>query len=203
MNRVLPPLLALFVLLCVSLQAFSQVKLTDIVASKVYENNTRITYFDMADFPNTADIREYVEKQVVEDPDIIRLFIYNDGTHAMYEAMQKIEPEMIVDAINDAVEYYFLHADQIEAEKKALEEKNKYKFDPFRQIEKDEPLPPATVVTVEPVEKQTAQPDDKQMDESKTVKMSPNLTRKQNVKKSDIPINNILPVEKSVVKTNK
>lgn len=90
----------------ICLPVFSQVKLSDSGVTKFYDNGTRITYFEMADFPNSAEMREFVKKLVLENPDINRVVIYANGKTFMYEAQQKIEPEMIVDAVNDALKEY-------------------------------------------------------------------------------------------------
>lgn len=90
----------------ICLPVFSQVKLSDSGVTKFYDNGTRITYFEMADFPNSAEMREFVKKLVLENPDINRVVIYTNGKTFMYEAQQKIEPDMIVDAVNDALKEY-------------------------------------------------------------------------------------------------
>ena len=89
-----------------SVSLFAQVKLTDSGATKFYENGTRITYFKMADFPNSPEMREYVSKIVLENPDVNRVVIYRNGETFMYEALQSVEPDMIVDAVNDALAEY-------------------------------------------------------------------------------------------------
>ena len=88
------------------LPVFSQVKLSDSGVTKFYDNGTRITYFEMTDFPNSAEMREYVTKIVLENPDISRAVIYTNGETFMYESLQRIEPDMIVDAVNDALKEY-------------------------------------------------------------------------------------------------
>lgn len=85
---------------------FAQVKLTDSGATKFYEDGTRITYFKMADFPNSPEMREFVSNIVLENPDVMRVVIYKSGKTFMYEALQSVEPDMIVDAINDALAEY-------------------------------------------------------------------------------------------------
>ena len=98
-------------LLCVGLMllymsAQSQVKLFDSGVTKFYDNGTRITYFKMSDFPNSAEMREFVAKIVLENPDINRVVIYTNGKTFMYEAKQSIEPDMVVDAVNEALAEY-------------------------------------------------------------------------------------------------
>ena len=97
MNRYLLNLVVSVALVFVSLSAFSQVKVADSGASKFYDNGTRITYFDMQEFPNSSEMREYVTKKVTEHPDVNRVTIYTNGTLFMYEALQSVDPYMIVD----------------------------------------------------------------------------------------------------------
>ena len=106
MERHLLRLILGIAVMSIYLPVFSQVKLFDSGVSKFYDNGTRITYFEMADFPNSAEMRDYVEKIVLENPDINRAIIYNDGVTFMYEAKPSIEPDMVVDAVNDALTEY-------------------------------------------------------------------------------------------------
>ena len=92
--------------LTTSVSLFAQVKLSDSGVTKVYENGTRITYFEMAGFPNSPEMREFVTKMVLENPDVNRVVIYRNGETFMYEALQSVDPDMIVDAINDALKEY-------------------------------------------------------------------------------------------------
>ena len=92
--------------LTTSVSLFAQVKLTEIGATKFYDNGTRITYFNVADFPNSPEMREFVTKMVLENPDVNRVIIMRNGETFMYEALQNIEPDMIVDAVNDALKEY-------------------------------------------------------------------------------------------------
>jgi hypothetical protein len=106
MNRYLFNLVVSIVLMLVSAQAFSQVRLMDSGLTKFYDNGTRITYFEMGDFPNSVELREFVTKKVLEHPDVKRVTIFTDGTTFMYEALQNVEPTMIVDMTNDALAEY-------------------------------------------------------------------------------------------------
>lgn len=90
----------------ICMPVFSQVKLTDSGVTKFYDNGTRITYFEMAGFPNSPEMREFVTKMVLENPDVNRVIIMRNGETFMYEALQNIEPDMIVDAVNDALKEY-------------------------------------------------------------------------------------------------
>ena len=99
-------LLGLFIILTTNVSLLAQVKLSDSGVTKVYENGTRITYFEMAGFPNSPEMREYVTKMVLENPDVNRVVIYRNGETFMYEALQSVDPDMIVDAVNDALKEY-------------------------------------------------------------------------------------------------
>ncbi len=103
MKRWLFLLVNLMLFLSVSTSSFAQVKLFDSGVTKFYPEGNRITYFQMSGFPNTEEMREYVKKSVLENPDIDRVVIYTDGKTFMYDALQSIEPDMVVDAINDAL----------------------------------------------------------------------------------------------------
>lgn len=95
------------VLLCIAgLTTFAQVKLLDSGVTKIYPNNTRITYCEVTDFPNSDEMRDFVAKILLQDPDIIRLIVYKNYKTVFYEARPQIEPNMIVDAINDAIALY-------------------------------------------------------------------------------------------------
>lgn len=99
-------LLGLFIILTTSVSLFAQVKLYDSGVTKFYDNGTRITYFEMTGFPNSAEMRSFVERIVLEIPDINRAAIYTDGVTFMYEALQSVDPDMVVDAVNDALAEY-------------------------------------------------------------------------------------------------
>ena len=106
MERHLFKLFFVIVLISLSLPALAQVKLYDSGVTKFYDNGTRITYFKMADFPNSAEVREFVKRIVLENPDINRVVIYTDGKTFMYDAKQSIEPDMVVEAVNEALAEY-------------------------------------------------------------------------------------------------
>ena len=106
MERYLLRLILGIAVMSICLPVFSQVKLSDSGVTKFYDNGTRITYFEMADFPNSAEMREFVKKLVLENPDINRVVIYTNGKTFMYEAQHKIEPDMVVDAVNEALEEF-------------------------------------------------------------------------------------------------
>lgn len=99
-------LLGLFIILTTNVSLLAQVKLSDSGVTKVYDNGTRITYFEMAGFPNSPEMREFVTKMVLENPDVNRAVIYRNGETFMYEALQSVDPDMIVDAVNDALKEY-------------------------------------------------------------------------------------------------
>lgn len=108
MKRYLFNLIFSIVLMLVCAQAYSQVKLADSGVTKFYEDGTRITYFEMDGFPNSVEVRDFMTKKVLEHPDVKRVAIYADGVTFMYEALQNIEPSIIVDMVNDVlVEYKF------------------------------------------------------------------------------------------------
>jgi len=106
MKRFLLGLFIVVISLAASVSSFAQVKLYDSGVTKFYDNGTRITYFKMSDFPNSPEIREFVSKMVLENPDVNRVVIYRDGETFMYEAMQSVEPDMIVESVNDALTEY-------------------------------------------------------------------------------------------------
>lgn len=117
MNRYLLRVLVSVLFITISASVFSQVKLFDSGDTKIYDNGTRITYFEMEDFPNTAEIREFVTKSVLEHPDVKRVYIYKNGTTFMYDAAKEVEPDMIVDAINEALAEYISEGGTINGEK--------------------------------------------------------------------------------------
>ncbi|MBO7133150.1 MAG: hypothetical protein J6W06_03190 [Bacteroidales bacterium] len=106
MKRYLLGIFYTVIILSVATTISAQVKLTDSGTTKFYDNGTRITYFEMADFPNSPEMREFVSKIVLENPDVNRAMIYRNGKTFMYEALQSVEPDMIVDAVNDALAEY-------------------------------------------------------------------------------------------------
>ena len=106
MDKYLLRLIVGIVFMSMCLPVFSQVKLFDSETTKFYEDGTRITYYKMENFPNSAEMCDFVKRSVLENPDIKRFFIINNGTEFMYEAVQRVEPNMVIDAINDALEEY-------------------------------------------------------------------------------------------------
>lgn len=106
MERYLLKLILGIAIMSICMPVFSQVKLTDSGVTKFYDNGTRITYFEMAGFPNSPEMREFVTKMVLENPDVNRVIIMRSGKTFMYEALQNVEPDMIVDAVNDALKEY-------------------------------------------------------------------------------------------------
>ena len=106
MERYLLKLILGIAIMSICMPVFSQVKLTDSGVTKFYDNGTRITYFEMAGFPNSPEMREFVTKMVLENPDVNRVVIYRNGETFMYEALQSVDPDMIVDAVNDALKEY-------------------------------------------------------------------------------------------------
>lgn len=106
MERYLLKLILGIAIMSICMPVFSQVKLTDSGVTKFYDNGTRITYFEMAGFPNSPEMREFVTKMVLENPDVNRVIIMRNGETFMYEALQNIDPDMIVDAVNDALKEY-------------------------------------------------------------------------------------------------
>ncbi len=106
MERYLLRLVLGISVMLICMPVFSQVKLFDSGVTKFYEDGTRITYFKMEDFPNSVEMREFVTKVVLENPDINRVAIYTNGKTFMYEALQRVEPDMVVDAVNEALAEY-------------------------------------------------------------------------------------------------
>lgn len=106
MKKYLLGLFLIIMALTTSVSSYAQVKLVNSGDTKFYENGTRITYFKMADFPNSPEMREFVSKMILENPDVNRVTIYRNGETFMYEALQSIDPDMIVDAVNDALKEY-------------------------------------------------------------------------------------------------
>ena len=106
MERYLLRLVLGIAIMSICTPVFSQVKLFDSGVTKFYEDGTRITYFKMENFPNSAEMREYVTKVVLENPDINRVAIYTNGKTFMYDALQRVEPDMVVDAVNEALSEY-------------------------------------------------------------------------------------------------
>ncbi|MBO7572222.1 MAG: hypothetical protein J6T48_08735 [Bacteroidales bacterium] len=106
MKRYLLGLILAVVMMVVSADLFAQVKLLDSGVTKFYDKGTRITYFEMSNFPNSQEMRDFVAKMVLENSDVMRAIIYKDGKTFMYEALQGVEPDMIVDAVNDALAEY-------------------------------------------------------------------------------------------------
>lgn len=106
MKRYLFNLIFSIVLMLVCAQAYSQVKLADSGVTKFYDNGTRITYFEMEDFPNSEVIREFVTKRVLGLPEVSRVIVYRDGVNFMYEALQDVEPDLILSVVNDAIIEY-------------------------------------------------------------------------------------------------
>lgn len=106
MKKYLLGLSLIIMSLTTSVSLFAQVKLTDSGVTKFYENGTRITYFKMAEFPNSPEMREFVSKMILENPDVKRVVIYRDGETFMYEAMQGVEPDDVVDAVNEVLAEY-------------------------------------------------------------------------------------------------
>lgn len=101
-------LLGLLVLLAIgaSLPVCAQVKVADDGVTKNYPGGTRITYFEMSNFPNSVELREFVSKTLLENPDIHRVIMYEDGVNCMFDAKENITPYMVVDAINEALAIY-------------------------------------------------------------------------------------------------
>lgn len=84
----------------------AQVKVADDGVTKVYQEGTRITYFEMSNFPNSPEVREFVSKMLLENPDVHRVILYEDGFNCMFDAKENITPYMVVDAINEALSLY-------------------------------------------------------------------------------------------------
>ena len=108
MKRYLLKLIFAVLMMAVSATLCAQVKLLDSGVTKFYDKGTRITYFEMSDFPNSPEMRDFVTKIVLENSDVKRAIIYKDGKTFMYEAVQSVEPDMIVDAVNDALAEYIM-----------------------------------------------------------------------------------------------
>lgn len=170
MKRYLFNLVSSIVLMLVCMQAFSQVKLFDSGDTKFYDGGTRITYFEMEDFPNSVEMREFVTKKVLEHPDIRRAFIYKNGTTFMYDGAKDVEPNMVVDAINEALVEYENEIGPIYSDK---EEAGKPKstsvesMDRNMVIEEPAPAEPASFEAV-PVERPSRSTSKKSNDSIKT-----------------------------------
>ena len=109
MNRYLLRVLVSVVLFTLSASAFSQVKLAEnSEVTKFYDGGTRITYIEVKGFPNSEEVRDFVSKKVLEHPDVSRVIVYKDGKTFMYDAKAAIEPDMVVDMVNDALNEYRL-----------------------------------------------------------------------------------------------
>lgn len=92
-----------------SLAVSAQAELKREVASKTYDDGTRITYLDIhgVDCFN-EDLITYVYNTLLSTGNISRVFYpkkQNNYTW-MYDAKEDVTPEMFVDAINDAIEEY-------------------------------------------------------------------------------------------------
>ena len=94
----------------------AQVKLADSGVTKMYPDGTRITYFEMQNFPNSTEMREFVKKSIKETSILKRIVVYKDGKTCMYEAESSMEPDMVVDAINDALQQYLEMAGEFPAD---------------------------------------------------------------------------------------
>ena len=86
---------------------FSQVQLVSSDATKVYPDDTRITYMQLSYYPVDADFLKFIENEVLSNTLILRFQLSTDGKTCFYEAQKDITEEMIVEAINDAYSLYF------------------------------------------------------------------------------------------------
>ncbi|MDD2412289.1 MAG: hypothetical protein PHR79_05175, partial [Bacteroidales bacterium] len=86
---------------------FSQVKLVNPDATKIYPDDTRITYMELSGYPVDAHFLQFVEKEVLTNTLIQRFKLAKDGKTCFYHSHKDITEEMIVDAINDA--YYLFY----------------------------------------------------------------------------------------------
>ncbi|MDD4148796.1 MAG: hypothetical protein PHE33_02090 [Bacteroidales bacterium] len=83
---------------------FSQVKLANYDASKIYPDGTRITYMQLTEFSVDADFVQFVEKEVLANNKGVKRFeLAKDGTTCFYEAQKDITEEIMVDMINVAI----------------------------------------------------------------------------------------------------
>lgn len=82
---------------------FSQVRLANYDASKIYPDGTRITYMQLTEFSVDTDFVQFVEKEVLANKMVIRFELAKDGTTCFYEAQKDITEEIMVDMINVAI----------------------------------------------------------------------------------------------------
>lgn len=86
---------------------FSQVQLVSTDATKIYPDDTRITYMQLSDYPVDANFLQFVEIAVMSNTSIQRFKLAKDGTSCFYQSQKDITEDMVVDAINDAYSLYF------------------------------------------------------------------------------------------------
>ncbi|MDD4150594.1 MAG: hypothetical protein PHE33_11275, partial [Bacteroidales bacterium] len=101
---------------------FSQVQFVSQDATKVYPDNTQITYMQLSDFPVDVGFLQFVENEVLSNPLIQRFKLSKDGETCFFHSHKDITENMIVEAINDAYYLYFT----TEAYKPQNEENDKY-----------------------------------------------------------------------------
>ncbi|MDD2636676.1 MAG: hypothetical protein PHW82_14385, partial [Bacteroidales bacterium] len=86
---------------------FSQVEIVSHDATKIYPDDTRVTYMTLSEFPTDIDFLEFVEKQVLFNDLIQRFSLYKNGSTCFFHSHKDITEEIIVEAINDAYYLYF------------------------------------------------------------------------------------------------
>ena len=86
---------------------FSQVQLVSHDATKVYPDDTRITYMQLSYYPVDAEFLQFIEEEVLTNTLIQRFQLSTDGVTCFFHSHKDITEEMIVEAINDAYYLYF------------------------------------------------------------------------------------------------
>lgn len=106
---------------------FSQVKLVSSDATKVYPDDTRITYMELSDYPSDAEFLQFVEKEVLQNRMIQRFSLYPNGTTCFFHSQKDITEDMIVEEINDA--YYLYYTTEAYKPSKEIDNKTVSKGD--------------------------------------------------------------------------
>jgi hypothetical protein len=86
---------------------YSQVQLVSSDVTKIYLDDTHITYMHLSDFPIDSDFLQFVEKEVLSNTLIQRFKLGEDGETCFFHSHKDITDDMIVEAINDAYQNYY------------------------------------------------------------------------------------------------
>lgn len=92
--------------------AFSQVKLVNHEATKIYPNDTRITYLELTSFSVEPSFLQFVKTEVLTNTAILRFDLSKDGKTCFFESHKEVTEKMIIDAINDAIEKFELNLEE-------------------------------------------------------------------------------------------